>query len=116
MSNEIRDIFLGGDNVWWKDASLDSTGAALTVADACKFSIYASDYPTSEDNGTVVTGADAVSMTFVAGSDGNFVGPLAAGVLVRNTYYWLEVTATPDGGSPHTRRQLCKAVDRDFNP
>ena len=117
--NEIREILLGGCNVKWLEAMIDLTDNYLDDSDAMEFSVYAAaaDPETDKDSGSVVTGASAISMTYVAASNGKFIGHLPASAsLVRDTYYWLEVTATPNGGSPHTRRSLVQAVDRGFNP
>lgn len=117
--SEVRKIFLGGCNVKWLKAKIDLTGAYLDDSDAVEFSVYAAaaDPVADKDSGDVVTGADSVSMTYVAASDGEFIGHLPASAsLVRDAFYWLEVTATPNGGAPHTRRYLVQAVDRGPNP
>jgi len=117
MSTPIGTIWLGGCDVVWDDAVLNSTQVALNASDAVVYSLYQSDYPTSEDKGTVVSGASAISMTYVTGSNGKFIGPLAASVaLTWGSYYVLEVTATPSGGSPHTRHGIVRALHRGFNP
>ena len=117
--NEIRTILLGGCDVVWNDAVVNSTGNAMDGRDALVFSVYAAavDPETDKDSGAVVTGASAISMSYISGSNGKFIGHLPASAsLVRDAYYWIEVTATPNGGSPHTRRSLVQAVDRGFNP
>ena len=117
--NEVRTIFLGGCNVKWLNAKIDSTGAYLDDSDAVEYSVYeaAADPLTDKDSGTVVTGADSVSMTYVENSNGEFIGHLPASAsLVRDAFYWIEITATPNGGAPHTRRYLVQAVDRGPNP
>ena len=107
-------IYLGGCDIEWLSPVINATGVALDGDDAVVFSLYASDLDTDDENGTVVTGASAITMTF---RDPKFVGALLASVaLTRDAFYWLEVTATPDGGAAHTRRSLVKAVDRGFNP
>lgn len=112
-----QEIYLGGCDIEWPSPTIRSTGVALDGTDACEFSIYESNVvadPTDRSNGAVVTGADGVAMTF---TDGKFTGPLPASAsIVRGSFYWQEVTITPDGGSPHTRRELVQAVDRGFNP
>jgi hypothetical protein len=116
MTTPFRKIYLGGCDIEWDDAKVNSSDTVFDANDAVAFSLYASDLDTNDENGAVITGANAVSMTYVSESNGKFVGHLAASVsLTRDAFYWLEVTATPDGGSPHTRRALVQAVDRDFN-
>lgn len=114
---ERKEIYLGGCDIEWPNPTIRSTGVALDGDDAVKFSVYESNIavdPTDLSNGDVVVGADAVTMTFI---DNKFTGPLpATSALVRGAFYWLETTATPDGGSPHTRRSLVQAVDRGNNP
>lgn len=112
----IGEIYLGGGNIWWKGANKDATNAYLDGDATVVFSVYAKNAD-DNDNGDVVTGANAVAMSYVASSDGNFVGHLPASAsLTRDSWYWLEVTATPSGGSAHTRRRLVQAVDRGFGP
>ncbi len=112
----IRNVYLGGCDVVWDDAKVNSSDTVFDTNDAVVFSLYASDLDTDDEKGTVVAGADGISMTFVAGSNGKFVGHLPASAsLTRDTFYWLEVTATPDGGTPHTRRALVQAIHHPFN-
>lgn len=110
-------IFLGGCDVEWIDAKVNKTDTLLDGDDAVVFSLYESDLDNDNDNGTVVTGANAVTMDYIAGSDGKFVGTLLASAsLVRDAFYWREVTATPSGGNPHMRRDLVQAKDRTSLP
>lgn len=112
-------IYMGGGNVWWEGAKDDATNTWLDGNAACVFSVYEThaDYPADESNGDVVTGGSAVSMSYVASSNGNFVGNLPpTASLTRGSWYWLEVTCTPSGGVAHTRRQAVQAVDRGFGP
>ena len=112
-----REIYLGGCDIEWIGAKIRKTQVVFDGDDTVTFSLYASDLDTNNDNGDVLVGADTVTMDYEAGSTGNFSGPLLASVaLVRDTFYWLEETATPDGGNPHTRRTLVQAVDRGPNP
>jgi len=109
-------IYVGGANVWWRGAKDDATDTYLTGTATVTFSVYVKN-TADDDNGTVVTGADGVSMSYVASSNGNFVGNLPASAsLTRDSWYWLEVTCTPSGGTPHTRRKAVQAVDRGFGP
>ncbi len=117
MTEPIRYVYLDGCDVGWDDAKVNSSDTVFDGDDVVTFSLYESDYPTSEDKGTVLTGADGISMSYVAGSNGKFVGHLAASVsLVFESYYVLKVTATPDGGTPHTRHAIVQAIYRNFNP
>lgn len=116
MADQQRKIYVGGCDVEWADAVVNSTSTVFDGDDAVVFSVYESDLDVDDDSGDVVTGASAVTMDFVSGSNGKFVGHLpATAALVRGSFYWLEVTATPDGGTPHTRRFLVQAVDRGPN-
>ncbi len=109
-------IYIGGGNVWWQGAKDDAANSYLDGDSTCVFSVYEKSED-DDDNGDVVTGASAVSMSYVASSNGNFVGHLPASAsLTRDAWYWLEVTCTPSGGSPHTRRVAVQAVDRGFGP
>ena len=112
----IRNVYIDGCDVVWDDAKVNESDTVFDVNDAIEFSLYESDLDTDDENGDVVTGVDGLSMTFVATSNGKFVGHLPASVsLTRHAFYWLEVTATPDGGSPHTRRALVQAIHHPFN-
>lgn len=110
-------IYLGGCDVEWVGAKQNSNDTYLDATATVVFSVYASDLDTDNENGTVVTGASALTMTYISDSDGKFIGHLpATASLVRDTYYWMETTATPSGGTPHTRRGLVQAVDHEFGP
>ena len=110
------EIYVGGCDIWWEGAKDDATNTYLDGTATVVFSVYETN-AADDDNGDVVTGASAVAMSYVASSDGNFVGNLPASAsLTRGSWYWLEVTATPSGGVAHTRRRKVKAVDRGFGP
>ena len=126
MSRDEYITIGNNESITLKDAINITTGNYLNSA-TVTFSLYAT-VAGSEENGTVVTGASAISMSYVSvsglvaadltlrklGTDGNYRGTLLSTVaLTRNAYYWIEISGT-QGGIPLFDRWKVKAVDRDY--
>jgi len=59
-----------------------------------------------DTDGNAITGADGVSMPYLAGSDGTYQGTLPSTVsLTEGASYYLEVTATSSSGNGFRRIQ-----------
>ena len=89
----MKKIYIDNDNlVQWTEAVNVATGVYFTNAATATFSLL--------KNGVAIEGADAVSMTFLDGSDGTFQGTLESTVaagLTDGDEYTLQVDIAEDG-------------------
>lgn|SRR5574343_41201 len=101
-------IHIGCDNDVCFDGALNaSTGNYLNSA-TCTFTLYEDD---DGENGDAVSGASAISMAYVAASDGDYSGVLQSTVsLTRGDYYWMVCTLT-QGDIVLVKRWAVQAVD-----
>ena len=97
MPSGIRggNLYIGEDNVvFWGDTDIPGSGLYDTVTKS-----FVNDatmtFTLKNSAGSAVSGASAVSMTYVTGSQGCYRGVLEDGVsLTENSTYYLEITAT----------------------
>ena len=110
MADPARSNFvhIGCDNDVLFDGALNATSGAYLNSATCTFSLYADN---AGENGTVVTGASAISMAYVAASNGDYSGVLQSTVsLTRDAWYWIVCTLT-QGNIVLVKRWAVQAVD-----
>lgn len=107
MSSGIRggQLFIGEDNiVFWGDRHIQNSGLYDNSLEA-----FINDatvtFTLKDSNGSAVSGASNISMSYVTGSKGVYEGTLEDGVsLTENSTYYLEITATASGDRVGFRR------------
>lgn len=98
-------LYIGEDNVvFWGDRDVPGSGLYDRVAGT-----FLNDatltFTLKNSAGSAVSGASAVSMTYVTGTQGVYEGVLEDGVsLTENSTYYLEITATGSGDRVGFRR------------
>lgn len=106
-------LFIGQDNtVFWGDRAIPNSG--LYDNNLEQFVNNATVTFTLKDSaGSAVSGATAVSMSYVTGTKGVYEGTLEDGVsLTENSTYYLEITATASGDRVGFRRISFQALYR----
>ena len=96
-------LHIGEDNnVYWRGLQRESDGEYVNDATVT--------FTVRNSQGIALTGAEDVTLVNVAGSDGDYIGVLDAGVpLEERTHYLLELTALV-GSSKGFRRIPCVTV------
>ena len=97
------------NNVALEGFANQDTDAYLNTATVA-FTLYES-VAGSDDNGAAVTGATAITMSYVTASNGDYVGVIQSTVdLARLACFWVEVSASQSGIVLFKRWQV-QAVD-----